>query len=76
MGAYWAKNPYVDDRVHPDVLEEKQREIDELTQERDEQDTAISNAVTLLKAAECDLKAEYEGMQARINQMIVLLERV
>ena len=74
--SYYAKNHMVDDRVHPDVVDEANDKIRQLEQEVDEKGVAISNAITLLKAAECDLRAEYEGMQSRINQMIVLLERV
>ena len=72
--SYYAKNHMVDDRVHPDVVGEKDDTIRQLEQEVDEAKTGVSNALLMLRQAEADLDSEYQGMVSRLRQIVQVLE--
>ena len=76
MSAYYARNPYVDDRVHLDAYTEQADRAEQLQQEIDETHSAVHDALLKLRQADKAHDKALRDFGAILHQIISDLEKI
>ena len=76
MSAHYARNPYVDDRVHLDAYTEQADRAEQLQQELDEKHGAVHDAIVKLRQADKAHDKALRDFGAALHQIIADLEKI